>query len=581
MPPKTLGTPKGASMAGKAKDTKTKEAVEKAEDEGEEKWYWIPDEKTESYVMARSTDEKNFTTQRGDKSTLDSKTFKADAVPIPDMIRLQDSNDNDLCNCEDLSDPSMVYMLEKRLRGQSIYTYVGDIIIAMNPFKSLPIYDAAWVKKYFGTAERFSKDPSDLPTPHIFFTADNSLFLLFSSNKPQSIIISGESGAGKTETAKQVLHYIGDICGASVAAGGLSVAFEDLIMKANPICEGFGNAKTKRNDNSSRFGKYCTVYFDIMKKQIAGCSNISYLLEKSRVVSQEPNERNFHIFYQFLKGKTDRLTAMRKICLLNDTGDPVNPEEFEFLNKSGCITLDSKNDMTDYLETEEAMDGLKLDFFGSGGLWTIIAAILFLGNMKFYKKGEGVETTAPEDICVVNFDADSYAKRAGALLGLSQELMSNGLCSKLFQKSFIAQKQIVAHNNRNTLCKFIYDRLFEWLIGEINSAMLGQSGGRVTEYSVGILDIFGFEKFDKNSLEQMCINFTNERLQYQFNAHVFAQEKKLYAEEELKVDKLAAAFDRIKVLVDQNEGTCTALGGDPNVPDAKDTKSVCYLIKKK
>ena len=500
--------------------------------------------------MAWTTDNTNFTSERGVKSVIEEKVLNKKCVPIEDRARMMSNNEEDLCNCEDLTDPAMVYMLEKRLKLKQMYTFVGDIIIAMNPFTRIETaYTDEMIQKYHGTAEIFKKDASQLPIPHIFFTADNALYNTWELRKNQSIIISGESGAGKTETAKQVVHFIGDVCGGKVA-GGLSI--ENLILQASPILEACGNAKTKRNDNSSRFGKYCSIYFDMETREICGCSNISYLLEKSRVVAQVSDERNFHVFYQFLKGTTPKITALRKKFGLSDDGAPNDCKEFLYVSESGCYDLENKSDEVDYKETEEAVDDLKID---ADNMWQIIASLLFMGNAKFFDSKTGLEGTN-DGAVLMDSSKCADSKKASALLGLTDEQLTHGVCCKIFptQAQPIAQKLAVAQHNRSTFCKFVYDRLFLWLIDSVNKSMLESSGGRVTERSIGILDIFGFEKFDKNGLEQLCINFTNERLQYQFNSHVFAQEKALYASEQLPLAKLTEAFERIEVLVSSNQG---------------------------
>jgi len=541
----------------------------------DEEWFWVassnPATDSPNYVLAKAVDAKSYLSITGE--TL-RKEAKQECFSIIDVKLLQEVDTPDLVECADLSDPSIVYSLEKRLKNKSIYTFVGDIIICMNPFTRLPVYTSELIKFYEGKAQAHHERGADIPPPHIFYTTDDALFQLWSTNQSQSIIISGESGAGKTETAKQVLHFIGDVCGKPAGPGEMS--FENLILQSSPVLEAFGNAKTKRNDNSSRFGKYCTVYFD-QDKKIAGCGNISYLLEKSRVCFQDKNERNFHAFYQFLKGNTAGLRRIRAEMNMGD-GAPMDCNEFNFLNTSGCIDLPNKNDVEDYKETEDAMNDLKLD---QKGIWRITAAILYLGNAKFYKNTKdnagSPESTEADDF--VHFDGkqDPNISLAAQMLGLDDVRMNTGVCCKIIQKQSIALKKSVSQTNLLTFCKFVYDRLFVWMIDNVNESMRAQSGGRVTPDAVGILDIFGFEKFDKNSLEQLCINYTNERLQFQFNEHVFAQEKKIYAAEGLDFSKLEGAFTIITALVEHNKGACTVLGGLPE-STAVDKKCVLSLL---
>jgi len=541
-----------------------------AEFNGEEKFYWLDgDKSTEVFILCKTTDGKEFTRLDDSKQVFTATKAQFDKRSnIMDIKSLTEANYPDLVLCGDLTDASIIYTLERRLKNKELYTFVGDIVIAMNPFCRLPVYTNELIHFYNGSSARFNDQGEDKPEPHLFYTSDNALYNLWTTGQAQSIIISGESGAGKTETAKQVLHFIGDTCAAAKVNG---LSFEDLILQSSPVLEALGNARTKRNDNSSRFGKYCTVYLS-SDKRICGCNNIPYLLEKSRVTFQDMGERNFHVFYQLLKGKGPIIDEIRTNALLRNDANTAYCEEFNFLNKSGCIDLPTKNDVADYKETEDALRDLKLP---ASDIWTMVAVILFLGNAKFFK-ANGEESSAPDDIVSIKTALCDDSRKAAQLLGLDEKKLNTGFCCKVFQKQPLPLKRAAAENNKLTFCKFMYDRLFIWIVDAVNESMMTQVNGRQTQDFIGILDIFGFEKFLRNSLEQLCINFTNERLQYQFNSHVFAQEKKIYAAEDLDTSLMENAFVIINKLVDHNKGACTTIGGAPH--EAKLDKNCILLL---
>jgi myosin heavy subunit len=497
----------------------------------EAKYVWQPHPK-KVFAIAKVIDGSTLECEDGERL----ENSKKGQIEIGDRESLE-KDYPDLVLCEELSNPSIVYGLEKRLKASEIHTFVGDIVIVMNPFVRLPVYTNELIQHYLGTAEAHFDRGQEVPSPHVFYTTDDAIYQLWSTQQSQSIIISGESGAGKTESAKQVLHFIGDTCGAPVEPGQLK--FEDVIMQASPILEAYGNARTKRNDNSSRFGKYCNVYFDDRTRKICGCGNIPYLLEKSRVVFQDKGERNFHCFYNLLRGDTPHLAEIRRKCQLPGGGAPLpvngGIDTFQFLNQSGCIDLPTKNDVEDYLEMEQACKDLGLD---DTAIWENTCAILYMGNMKFFDSKTNKEAKSPDQFVKVDAKQCAFTAHVVRIFGLNELQLINGMCCKMFQKQAMPQKLSVAKNNLLTFSKFVFDRLFTYLVTSINESMMRQSNGRVTKHSIGILDIFGFEKFDKNSLEQLCINFTNERLQFQFNTFVFAQEKKIYAEEQLDMKAL-------------------------------------------
>jgi len=542
------------------------------EENPDDKWFFSFSEEKEKWVLIKklSTGIAYVNESGADFAVKDSKALViVDAYNALTTTPIRELND--LASCQDLSDQAIVYSLERRLEGKLIYTYVGDIIIAMNPFVRLPIlYTEDAVQSYVGKARNFYEGGQDLPDPHVFYTTDNAMYQLSVTGKSQSIIISGESGAGKTEAAKEVLHFLGSICGGDKKPGAQS--FQDLILQSQPLLEAFGNAKTKRNDNSSRFGKYCTVYLDSNSK-ICGSVNIPYLLEKSRVCFQDKGERNFHSFYQLTFGDT---AAIRKFRISYGMGDgsPVDANLYEYMNQSGCTRLEKKSDPNDYVETEDAATALGMDM---NVAWTCLAAILQIGNMKFYTKAGAVATNQAD---IVHIDSKQCPATANVmrLLGWTEVQFNTGVCCKIFQGQALGLKLSSCLFNASTFAKFLYDKLFLWIVNGVNSSIMEKSGGRESPNAIGILDIFGFEKFDKNSLEQLCINFTNERLQNQFNMTIFGQEKAIYAAEQLDTKKLEASFTVIERLIGHNYAACQTIGGDEKVAIAKSPNCILNLL---
>ena len=310
----------------------TKEETDK---EGTGNWVWIPDP-DEAFVAASVLNEHvNGELEVQTRANVKSTVKKSDTQPL--LFQSLKQLEDDMVHCEDMSHPFILHNLRERLKAKLIYTSIGDVLVAMNPYVRLPIYGSDLVEMYLKSSA--SPDPI---APHIFHIADTAMHnLLFSeTRKNQSVIISGESGAGKTETTKQVLHFL-----AEVAGGTTNNKIEDKIIWANPVLEAYGNAKTIRNDNSSRFGKYCQVFFE--SNEICGADNTNYLLEKSRVVQQGPDERNFHIFYKIVKGANSQ---QREKYFL-----PQSTDDFKYLNQSGCSVVDGINDKTEFADVLQSL----------------------------------------------------------------------------------------------------------------------------------------------------------------------------------------------------------------------------------
>lgn len=325
--------------------------------------------------------------------------------------------------------------------------------------------------------------------------------------KLQSIIISGESGAGKTEATKRCLQYI-----AEGAKSDLGV--EKKILMANPILEAFGNAKTLRNDNSSRFGKYMEIFFNSRDK-ICGAATQNYLLEKVRVSDPSDGERNFHVFYQLIKGADTELRRSLKI--------EAEPGVYQYLKS--CTDVETIDDKKDFGEVSRAFKDLEFDQSEVIGLYSIVAAVLALGQLSFNE-------AKPDQAGIANSSSGALAD-AAAIIKIDSKTLATALTTREIRitgqetmKAALDPKQAVSA--RHALCKFVYERMFDWLVERVNKAMKTVRSGGTGQVCIGILDIFGFEIFKHNSFEQLCINFTNEMLQQHFNNNTFKLEEAIY-----------------------------------------------------
>ncbi|KAI5635399.1 myosin head (motor domain) domain-containing protein [Phthorimaea operculella] len=408
----------------------------------------------------------------------------------------------DMITLGELQEYTILRNLHIRYNQQLIYTYTGTMLIAINPYEILPIYTMDQIHFYQ------DKNISEMP-PHIFAIGENSYRELLDTSSNQCIVISGESGAGKTESTKLLLQYL-------AAASGKHSWIEQQIQETNPILEAFGNAKTVRNDNSSRFGKYINIYFS-NKGVIEGGNIEQYLLEKSRIVSQNKGERNYHIFYSLVTG----LSADEKKKL--ELGYPA---DYAYLNSGNMLTCDGRNDGLEFADIRSAFKVLNFTDDDVWGVFSLLAAILHLGNLKF--KSYNFNNIESSEV------ADSInASRIANLLGVNK----SKLCDALTRKTITAQGDKVVSTitpasaviGRDALVKAIYGHVFEHIVEVINKTL--HRDETLTSGSVGILDIFGFENFDSNSFEQLCINYANENLQQFFVKHIFKLEQEAYEKE--------------------------------------------------
>uniref|UniRef100_A0A8C0WWR3 Myosin VC n=1 Tax=Castor canadensis TaxID=51338 RepID=A0A8C0WWR3_CASCN len=409
--------------------------------------------------------------------------------------------ENDLTALSYLHEPAVLHNLRIRFaESRLIYTYSGIILVAMNPYKQLPIYGDAIIHAYSG------QNMGDMD-PHIFAVAEEAYKQMA---RNQSIIVSGESGAGKTVSARYAMRYF-----ATVSKSSSNAHVEDKVLASNPITEAVGNAKTTRNDNSSRFGKYTEISFD-ERNQIIGANMRTYLLEKSRVVFQSENERNYHIFYQLCASA--RQSEFRHLKL-------GSAEEFNYTRMGGNTVIEGVNDRADMVETRKTFTllGLREDF--QMDIFKILAAILHLGNVQIAAVGNERSSVG---------EGDGHLMVFCELLGLECSKVAQWLCNrKIVTSSETVVKPMTrpqAINARDALAKKIYAHLFNFIVERINQAL--QFSGKQHTF-IGVLDIYGFETFDVNSFEQFCINYANEKLQQQFNLHVFKLEQEEYMREDI------------------------------------------------
>ncbi|XXG76604.1 hypothetical protein AAC387_Pa08g0915 [Persea americana] len=428
-------------------------------------------------------------------SKLYPKDMEAPAGGVDDMTKLSY-----------LHEPGVLQNLSTRYELNEIYTYTGNILIAINPFQRLPhLYDGHMMEEYKGA-------PFGELSPHVFAVADVAYRAMINEGKSNSILVSGESGAGKTETTKMLMRYLAYM-GGRVATEGRTV--EQQVLESNPVLEAFGNAKTVRNNNSSRFGKFVEIQFD-KQGRISGAAIRTYLLERSRVCQISDPERNYHCFYLICAAPPADIEKYK-------LGDP---KSFHYLNQSSCYELVGVSDAHDYLATRRAMDIVGISEPEQEAIFRVIAAILHIGNIDF-AKGQEVDSSVLKDD-----KSKFHLKMTAELLMCDPQALEDALCKRVM----ITPEEVIKRSldplgatvSRDGLAKTIYSRLFDWLVDKINSS-IGQDPN--SKSLIGVLDIYGFESFKSNSFEQFCINFTNEKLQQHFNQHVFKMEQEEYTKE--------------------------------------------------
>ncbi|XP_060255484.1 unconventional myosin-VIIa isoform X3 [Ovis aries] len=456
---------------------------------------------------------------------------------VEDMIRLGD-----------LNEAGILRNLLIRYRDHLIYTYTGSILVAVNPYQLLSIYSPEHIRQYT------NKKIGEMP-PHIFAIADNCYFNMKRNSRDQCCIISGESGAGKTESTKLILQFL-------AAISGQHSWIEQQVLEATPILEAFGNAKTIRNDNSSRFGKYIDIHFN-KRGAIEGARIEQYLLEKSRVCRQAPDERNYHVFYCMLEGMNEE--QKKKLGLGQAT-------DYNYLAMGNCVTCEGREDSQEYANIRSAMKVLMFTDTENWEISKLLAAILHLGNLQYEDR-----TFENLDACEVLF-SPSLATAASLL-----EVNPPDLMNCLTSRTLITRGETVstplskeqALDVRDAFVKGIYGRLFVWIVDKINAAIYKPPSQEVknSRRSIGLLDIFGFENFAVNSFEQLCINFANEHLQQFFVRHVFKLEQEEYDLE--SIDWLHIEFtdnqDALDMIANKPMNIISLIDEESKFPKGTDT----------
>ncbi|XP_039358068.1 myosin heavy chain, skeletal muscle, adult-like [Mauremys reevesii] len=468
-----------------------------------------------SVIQSREGGKVTVKTEKGETLTVkDDQVFSMNP-PKYDKIE-------DMAMMTHLHEPGVLYNLKERYAAWMIYTYSGLFCVTVNPYKWLPVYNPEVVTAYRG------KKRQEAP-PHIFSISDNAYQFMLTDRENQSILITGESGAGKTVNTKRVIQYFATIAVSGEKKkeepGKMHGTLEDQIISANPLLEAFGNAKTVRNDNSSRFGKFIRIHFGTTGK-LASADIETYLLEKSRVTFQLKAERSYHIFYQITSNKKPELIEMLLIT--------TNPYDFPFVSQ-GEITVASIDDQEELIATDSAIDILGFSAEEKTAIYKLTGAVMHYGNLKFKQK-QREEQAEP--------DGTEVADKAAYLMNLNSADLLKALCYPRVKvgNEYVTKGQTVqqVHNSVGALAKAVYEKMFLWMVVRINQQL---DTKQPRQYFIGVLDIAGFEIFDYNSLEQLCINFTNEKLQQFFNHHMFVLEQEEYKKEGIEWEFIDFGMD--------------------------------------
>ena len=487
---------------------------------------------------------------------------------------------DDLLQLGDFNQQTLLHNTRERFSEDKIYSFIGmPILIAVNPYKKLNIYTEKIIKLYKDYFNQLKKDPTKIspPKPHLYHLAEAAYRDMINDKKNQSLIISGESGSGKTESTKIILRYlaISSLDLTNVDKNVLTV--EKQVLDSNPLLEAFGNAKTVKNNNSSRFGKFIQVSFTD-KGKILSARIYNYLLEKSRVVNIQSEERSYHIFYQFILGASNEEKEMYKLKDL---------DYYDYLNK-GTFDIDDIDDVENYKETKSCMEKLNFSSNEINYIFRILSAILYLGNITFVK-----ETTQNNVIAKIDEDKKEDFMNAATFLGIDNQVLAEILTKKKLNikgEGIIKRELNVdqAYNSRDAIAKSLYSKLFDYIVYKVNKAIANKEEMIKVKSSnvhkIGILDIFGFENFEHNSFEQLCINYANERLQQYFNNHIFKLEQQTYKKE--GIDWTQVEFVDNKNIIELIDNGKISIFGlldseplTPNPTDIKFKNNVYQLLK--
>ncbi|XP_035775745.1 myosin heavy chain, muscle-like isoform X22 [Anopheles albimanus] len=506
---------------------------------------WVPDEK-EGYLLGE------IKATKGDLVTVglpggEEKNFKKDLLSQVNPPKFEKVED--MADLTYLNEAAVLHNLRQRYYAKLIYTYSGLFCVVINPYKRYPLYTNRCAKMYRG------KRRNEVP-PHLFAVSDGAYVNMLTNHENQSMLITGESGAGKTENTKKVIAYF-----ATIGASGKKDenaekkgSLEDQVVQTNPVLEAFGNAKTVRNDNSSRFGKFIRIHFTGSGK-LAGADIETYLLEKARVISQQSLERSYHIFYQIMSGS---VKGLKELCLLSN-----NIHDYHIVSQ-GKTTIPSVDDGEEMQITDEAFNVLGFTQEEKDNIYKITAAVMHMGRMQFKQKGreEQAEADGTED-------GDRVAKLLGVV---TDDLYKNLLKPRIkVGNEFVTkgQNKDQVTNSVGALCKGIFDRVFKWLVKKCNETL--DTKQKRAQF-IGVLDIAGFEIFDYNGFEQLCINFTNEKLQQFFNHHMFVLEQEEYKKEGINWAFIDFGMDLLACidLIEKPMGILSILEEESMFPKATD-----------
>ena len=487
----------------------------------------------------------------------------------------------DLINLPYLHEPAILHCLQNRYVGGNIYTYTGPILIALNPFKSVPLYTSQILESYynFGLLKSQGIDSGRPLSPHVYAVADaayRDMMRAISQNTNtkllgavnQTILISGESGAGKTESTKIVLRYLTTVGNSSCSSSLVVGSVMDKVLQSNPILESFGNARTLRNDNSSRFGKFIELHFSKRGHLIGGTIR-TYLLEKVRLTAQQCGERNFHIMYQLVAGCSSKEKVDWQLT---------SADNYWYCNQGAVYTLKSVDDAKEFQVLRSALKTLNFDPSDELSLFGAVAGLLHLSEVKFDAEEDGSKISLTDD---VGAHMDSFARLCGLSVDQLERVLTVRVITAARDDTYEIKLSIdQALDARDALAKALYSRLFEWIVSRVNESIRVEESDRVRA-EISVLDIFGFESFLTNSFEQLCINYTNETLQQQFNQFVFKLEQSEYQKEEISWSfiEFPDNQDCLDLIEHRQNGILAILDDVCKLPQATDEKFASRLYK--
>lgn len=546
--------------------------------------FWVPTEDGELFAKAELINDKDqdiYSSSSNNKEqrvTLkklsNNEIFTCSINSISPVNPIIFDKVNDMSELTHLNEPSVLYNLQNRYFDNLIYTYSGLFLVAINPYNDkLNLYTDSMISKYHNTSLESNDDEKTILPPHIYNITENAYQSLLKDDKNQSILVTGESGAGKTENTKKILQYLTSI----TKNESTNHNFEAKILQSNPILESFGNAQTVRNNNSSRFGKFIKIKISNNEKHIIGAQIDWYLLEKSRIINQTIKERNFHIFYELLAGLNNSNHLNLKSNLLIDSTDF---SDYQILNN-----ISNSNDLTNFESLMTAFKTIGFQNSDVENIFKIVSTILHVGNLKF-TNFDNKNNDKPAVL-----ENPELLEKITTLLGLND--INDFKDSILKPKSKAGREWVSKSKNHlqsksilNALSRNLYENLFNYIVNKINDNLNSNNNVNTNldcNY-IGLLDIAGFEIFEKNSFEQFCINYTNEKLQQFFNYHMFILEQNEYLNENIEWDyinfgkDLQSTIDLIEVKKTSPTGILPLLDEESIIPNSSDESFYQKLI---